>query len=348
MNKRRALLATTALAAAAQFGLAAPAMADSKWNMEIGGFMHQYFGYAEGATRDNEGFDSQSDTEIHFTPSIMLDNGLHVGVNVQLEGQTDGDQIDQQFLFVESSYGRLELGSIDSAPYTMQIGVPSAGIGLDSGDAADWIGRINNDLISTMNNFSRDEDSSEKVNYYTPRFAGFQLGVTYVPQVGSEDADAPPNENDGTRDNGFGIGLNYDRTFNDFSIGASAGYMNYGDDDAAVGPTPENYGFGLSLGYAGFTVAGAYNNLEDSVAGDLETFGVGLMYEFDKVALSFGYIHGDDDSSKADSDAFELGASYALGPGVAVIGSIYYVDQDSPAGADLEGGAAVAGLALSF
>lgn len=344
MTTKQALLATTALAAAIAAG-ATPAAAQIQ--IGVGGFMEQWFGYAEGVADDNEGFDQQSDVEIIFEGKTTLDNGLEFGVNVQLEGQTDGDQIDQQFAYVEGSFGRFEIGSTDSAPFLMSIGVPSVGAGLDSGDAPNWISGINGDLITTTFNFSRDEDSDHKLNYFTPRTYGFQIGVTYVPEL-LEDDNTGPNENDGVRDNAFGIGLNYQRSYDDISVGASVGYMHYGDDSALAGDEPENFGVGLSLGYAGFTVAGAYNDLSDSVAGDLETFGVGVTYEWAAAAVSLGYIHGEDKNSTADSDAFELGLSYTLGPGVAVLGSIFYVDQESAFGADLEGVAVLGGLSLTF
>lgn len=344
MMTKRALLATTALASFISFS-AAPAHAELQ--LSVGGFMEQFFGYAEGAGKDNHGFDEQSDAEIIFEGQTTLDNGLEFGINIQLEAQTDGDQIDQQYAYVESNFGRLELGSNNSAPFLMSIGVPSAGAGLDSGDAPDWIGGVNGDLITTTFNFSRDEDSAEKLNYFTPRFYGLQLGAVYVPEL-EEDVDNNPDENNGLRDNAFGFAANYDRDYGDFSFGASAGYMHYGDDDALAGDAPENIGFGISLGYAGFTVAGAYNDLEDSVSGDLETMGVGIVYETGPVAVSFGYIYGDDKNSQADSNAFELGGSYTLGPGIALTGSVFYVNQDSPFGAELEGAAALGGIALNF
>lgn len=344
MKSQRVLLTTTALATVVSF-TAIPAQAQIA--LTVGGYMEQFFGYAEGAGKGNHGFDEQTDAEIIFEGSTVLDNGLEFGVNVQLEAQTDGDQIDQQFAYVESSFGRLELGSNNSAPFLMSIGVPSAGAGLDSGDAPDWIGGINGDLITTTFNFSRDEDSSEKVNYFTPRFYGLQLGAVYVPEL-EEDVDNNPDENNGLRDNAFGVAANYDRSFGDFAFGASIGYMHYGDDDAAVGDSPENFGVGISLGYAGFTLAGAYNDLQDSVSGDLETFGAGLVYETGPIAVSLGYIYGEDKNTQADSNAFELGGTYTLGPGIALTGSIFYVNQDSAFGSELEGAAALGGLALNF
>lgn len=346
MPMKRALLTSTALAASFAF-LAAPAMAAEKIQIGVGGYMEQWFGYAEGAGRNNQGFDQQSDVEIVFEGETTLDNGLSVGAIVTLLGQQDDDQMDVQFAYVEGSFGRVELGAADNAPYAQGIGVPTVGVELEDGDAPNWISGINGDLINTATNFTAEDDLNHKINYFTPRFQGFQLGVTYVPEALNDD-NTGPNENDGVRDNAFGVSAHYENSFNDIDVAASVGYMHYGDDDALIGDEPESIGIGLSIGFAGFTVAGAYNNLDDSAVGDLETFGVGVTYETGPFGVSLGYIHGDDDASQAESDAFELGLAYGLGPGVSLHGSVYYVDQESAFGADLEGAAVVVGIAITF
>ncbi len=341
----RARLMSSAAVAALMAGTCLSAKAEPI-EIGVGGFMNQYLGYAESDVANRDGFDQQTDAEIEFTGETTLDNGLTFGVNVQLEAQTDGDQIDQQFAYVSGSFGAVYLGGEASAPALMSYDVPSAGIGLDSGDEADWIAGVNIDLLSTVGNFTKDEDASEKLSYFTPRIQGFQLGVSYVPEV-DEDIDGPPDNNNGTRDNAFGVAMNYENTFNAVSIAASAAYMDFGEDDAAAGPNPTNLGFGLRLGYAGFTVGGSYNELEDSVAGNIESYGVGVVYETGPAAISFGYVRGEDDGAGTDADGFEVGGTYALGPGVDLIGSIYYVEQDGP-GANVDGFAAIGGIALTF
>ena len=73
----------------------------------------------------------------------------------------------------------------------MSLGVPSAGAGLDSVDLPNWIGGVNGDLSTTTFNFSRDEDSAEKITYFTQRFYGLQLGAGYVPEI-AEDIELRP------------------------------------------------------------------------------------------------------------------------------------------------------------
>lgn len=342
--KKSTLLATAAFASLAHLGATSASAAE--WNVSVGGFMEQWFGYADSSIANTDAFDQQGDVEVHFKPTITLDNGIKIGAMVQLEGKTDADQIDQQFAYIEGSFGRVVIGSENSAPALMSLGVPSVGAGLDDGDLANWIAGINGDLVSTTPNFTRDEDSAEKITYFTPRFYGLQLGASYVPEI-AEDIDAAPNNNNGVRDDAFGFGANYDRSFGDFAFGASIGYMEYGDDKAAVGDTPTNFGVGLSLGYGDFSIGGSYNDLKDSVSGNIESYGVGLTYGSGPFSVSLGYIHGEDDGANTEADGFELGAAYDLGPGVQAIGSIYYAEQDT-AGVDVDGIAFVGGIGLSF
>src|SRR3546814_7936624 len=51
------------------------------------------------------------DAEIWFNIRSVLDNGTVVGGRVELEGSTEGDQIDESYLFVEKhDIGRIEVG----------------------------------------------------------------------------------------------------------------------------------------------------------------------------------------------------------------------------------------------
>ncbi len=106
---KKVLLGTTAIAMAGAMALPASA---AEWNMRVGGYMEQYVGYADididgvsGGAGSLNGIDSKQDAEIWFIPSITLDNGIKFGANIQLEGNTGGDQIDESFLFIKGSFG---------------------------------------------------------------------------------------------------------------------------------------------------------------------------------------------------------------------------------------------------
>ena len=81
---KKSLLATTALAALGAVAVAGPAVAAEKIKVSVGGYMEQWFGFADNKNNvapNTDGFDQQSDGEIHFKGSTTLDNGIKVGIN---------------------------------------------------------------------------------------------------------------------------------------------------------------------------------------------------------------------------------------------------------------------------
>ena len=99
---KKVLLSSTALVAAGVMATA-PASAAEKLSAKVGGYMEQWVGYTSvdddnAAAGDTSGFDVKSDSEIHFNGVTTLDNGIKVGIHVELEGHTESggaaDQID--------------------------------------------------------------------------------------------------------------------------------------------------------------------------------------------------------------------------------------------------------------
>ena len=131
---RRTLLRTSAIALVSGFTTSAQS---AEWEVKVGGYMEQYVAYANSdvdaailtgtaasygtASLDGDynGIDSKLGAEIHFLPSITLDNGISIGADVQLEANTSGDQIDESSMFIDGSFGRIVLGSEASAGYLM-------------------------------------------------------------------------------------------------------------------------------------------------------------------------------------------------------------------------------------
>ena len=350
---KKSLLATTALAALGAVAVAGSASAAERIKVVVGGYMEQWFGFADSSNnvnRNNVGADQKSDGEIHFTGETTLDNGIKVGINVQLEAQTDGDQIDEQYLYVDGSFGRILMGSENAAPYLMHYGIPSHGAGTDSGDITDWI--AGGDLTEARTNGRGIDNDGEKITYFTPRFSGFQLGASYLPSQNQDNDNAQLNNN-GIRDDAFAVAGNFNQSFGDIKLMASAGYQDYGDDKAVGGGGMESYNFGLRLGFAGFTVAGTYTE-EDRANGQVfsdtqETIGLGLSYDAGPMGVSLLYIGSDrDGATDAQQDAFELGAKYALGPGVDLKGSVFYLEREAAGVDTAKGFAVVGGLALGL
>lgn len=355
---KKTLLATTALVAVGAVAAAQPASAAERINVMVGGYMEQWFGYSDNDQDRFDGFDEQTDAEIHFTGSTKLDNGIEFGINVQLEGQTDGDQIDEQYLFVEGSFGRLLMGSENAAHYLMHYAPPDAGIGVNSGDLTNWIpnttGASYFDGIGTTFARSGDNDS-EKITYFTPRFEGFQFGISYIPEFAQDD-DTKPDDTVANFYDGISLGLNFDRKFNDFRTRASVGYLQ-ADADGGFTDDIETWNAGLRLGYGGFEIAASGAWYEGGPTGgsyEGETYHFGGMYSNGPFAVSLAYLMGEQEDAVGGGDdeleAIFLGLGYTLGPGIDVKSSIFYGDWEAETGngTDNDGYGIVAGFDLSF
>jgi len=347
---KKSLLATTALAALGAVAVASPASA----NFEVGvsGYMEQWFGYSDNtdAVPNSDIFDQFSDSEFFIGFSQTLDNGLEIGGEIQVEGQQDAgaEHVDEQYIFINGSFGRLELGTDNGAGYRMHYGIRSNGIGIDEGDVRSWVAGAAGALRTTSQTTSIDNDEN-KITYFSPRVNGFQIGASFMPEMdinNSNGAGAGGKEVDANRDTGYTLGANYTTNVADMSLRASIGFADAG------GGVPGNetaLSTGIQLGFGGFTASFAYGEHEDDTAvSDKNVFGVGLAYNAGPAGVSVAYIRGEDSDTNDEQDALEVGARYQVGPGVSARSSIYYVDR-STNGADTADGIAVAaGLALSF
>src|SRR5262249_52701807 len=91
------LLGSSALVAAGMF--AGSAVAADKLKIGVGGYYMSAFGFIsqDGTTGSRHPVALDQDNEIHFKGETTLDNGLTVGVHVELEGGTTADQIDERW-----------------------------------------------------------------------------------------------------------------------------------------------------------------------------------------------------------------------------------------------------------
>jgi outer membrane protein OmpU len=376
---KRSILGTTALVAVGAIGLAP---AEAKIELGLSGYMNTYFSVASIDEGDNDPQDFNptgvfSDGEVHFTGEVTLDNGISFGANVQLEmfgnANSGGDTIDEKFAYMESSFGRITAGSEDSAAYIMHYAAPYAGLPVNSGWVTVFI-PANPDSstafqhpgVSTYIDWGSDENV---ITYYTPRFFGFQLGLTYAPSlVGNGDGKNFPVEADTETEynNGFAVGLNFVEDFNGFGVAASVGWRYAQASDFISDAGFDDYqaiSAGLQLSYAGFTVGGSYANEYDGmITGDAidgfvstegQSWDAGATYNLGPWTFGITYFQGEVENEVADNDqdklwAIQGGLYYALGPGITVGAGVMYGDWDAETGFSNTGIAGAAGLGFSF
>ena len=350
----------------ATVALAAPAGAAEKLSVGIGGEYTQYFGYVDNdtSTGDFTGFDVKTDGTLTFGGEITLDHGLSFGMEVGLDAISSGsDQIDGSMLYVESSAGRLEIGQTDTVAALMHYSAPDVGYGINDSDIADWVVNLSGgdaDSAFQSTYLYLGEDQASKINYFTPRFSGFQLGVSYIPEFERDNNVQPAGD---LYSDGIAFGANFVETIGGVDVAIAAGYLfaDKPDGVGAAGDDAEGYSFGANFSYAGFTIGGSYANTQGNPGGGTDTatsydgdgFDVGIAYAFGDASVSLSYYQGSVEDSVAtagdsDHNTIMLSGAYDLGPGVTALGSIFRSEFEADSGADNEGWAVVTGIMLEF
>jgi predicted porin len=300
-----------------------------------------------------------------------LDNGLKVHYHVELEGNTSGDQIDESYLTLTGSFGQFLIGSENSAAYKMGYAPKQFGITTISGDDSVYIdftifgggaGNFRTPFGSAWVEVDGSCNDDKRLTYFTPRFSGFQFGVSYTPSCGTQDGGngllAAANES--TISNIVSIGANYSGKFDQVSIKVSGGF-NYGEKPRNnTGSDPTTITFGTLLGFGGFSLGGYYGKTLDAIhsgpggVNDNDNMGyaVGLAYETGPWGVNITWKHGEREGTRGggddELDTIHLGAQYKLGPGVALKGTIAYANLDDETGLDDDGFYVVGGIKVSF
>lgn len=366
---KNVLLGTTAIAAAGMIA-SAPVLAAEKLQVKVGGFMEQWVGYTNvdqsGSSRDLNGVDVKSDSEIWFTGSTTLDNGIEFGINVQLEANTNtGDQIDESYMIIKGSFGEIDLGSENSAMYKMHIAPTDYGIGINTGDQIDWAA-VSGSGITTTGYFRAPYGStyvepgtandSEKVTYYTPRVGGFQFGASYSPDARQDNINTP--DRNALLSDMVAFGASYKGEFAGVSVGLSGGYGTFLSSPSGT-DEPEAIAAGGTLGYAGFEVGASYAKFNHSGAANGTGYNIGVSYTTGPIGVSLSYFEGDRDgtalasgakSGSADQKTVHLSANYTLGPGVTAAATLGHAkfDSDDAGVSEIEATYFVTGVKLSF
>jgi len=213
--------------------------------------------------------------------------------------------------------------------------------------------------------FSDGYTNDTKITYYTPRFSGFQAGVSYAPSL--TDRGELTNRQDALVGTGvingrdmWEEGLNYEGQFDQIGIAAAVTGEEGHADNQAIGVSPENLGAwnaGLKLSYMGFSAAGSYGDWSDSFAASgqkADYWTGGLAYETGPIGASVTYL-GSEDKNTGYQDKFQdvsVGVDYKLAPGLTPFAEYTWYDIDptgtGTAGLENKGNIVIVGSQLSF
>lgn len=360
---KKQLMLSTAIATGAMLLLAGQAAAGdvqtSKIDLTIGGSLDFQVGIGDDDLPSNDadkinnrGHDFVTDTELHFNFQGMTDNGITFGARLELEADEGSDNnADEGNIYMFGDFGRIELGDEDGAEDKMiyDAGLTQSGVGGIDGDVDRWFTNT-----SSAPSFPDIMDTSDatKVTYYTPRFSGFQAGVSYTPDTGSVGLDVG-SEIDGDFENHFGFGANYQNSFNGVDFGVAGVFGTAGAETTNTGDDISNFAIGASVEYQGFSVAGSYGHNGDSGGTDDNFFwDIGVGYGMGPWSVSAGYLHGEaePDGSTLDSefDIFAVSGGYDVAPGLYAYADLLIPSSEDTTGSDNDATILLLGTVVSF
>lgn len=399
--KKTVLSAALASVMAASTALAETQVPPAPIQLGLGGYVTWYGAYVN-QKRDTlvaselgtpfpigkyNNFDVIGNAEIYFSGKARLNNGIVVGAMVQLEAGTDpstaSKTIDESYMTVDSSLGRIIIGNVKNVAYQMSVTAPDfSTIGLQDSDY--------NQLIIPPDGFTMHsatyplfDDISTKISYITPTFAGFTAGVSFLPGNSTKGQDnnnllfptdsVPLNRK--FKDGLVAVGL-YEQNFGAFNIASSVSFTTYKpfvatfeDNGGNISLLREKtksvkeYAAGLNIGSGNWNFGGSYRYVDapkSSVAvldNDLNGYAwdAGISYSFGPVETSLNYFHSSKSNYAFDGDdeynLYQLAGNYQLGAGVGTfvnVGYVEYESADKSRGKSNEGLAVSTGFNLSF
>ncbi len=348
---KKILLCSAALVGVA---FAAPAMAQV--DVTVGGHTKNYMGWADnsGSARD---FDMLRESEIHFNAEGTADNGLTYGFHAETEADGDDSmEVEESYLYLASSLGRVNLGAEDGAAYLLQVAAPSGDANVDG--LRQYINPFTS--ISSIDYANDVTGTSDKVTYLSPNWSGLQFGLSYTPNiddvsdVDGADADAvaaafagigASNALNGFSpddDNDFYEGaVRYEGTFNNIGFALGGGYGQSEDADDF-----QQWNVGADFDIGAFGLGAAYTQAESETLGDSaeqDIAVVGADYTTGPFQFGVSYLNLDGGDDTADADRYAGGVVYTLTQGLTLRGSVQYVDADGAAGDDGDDATAVLG-----
>lgn len=355
MSKRNVWLGTSALVAAAMVGtpvLAGQVGSKDAMSVTLGGEFRFQVGLVDQDASAGQGRGYQvhvDESEIKIGASNTADNGIKYGVSIELNAGTDAAAADEAWAFLDTDWGRIEMGDQDDATDRMYVESDDILVGRagPDGDAGDYFSFGTGGGIAATGNAATGDNT--KLIYFTPRFAGLQLGASLTPDTGvTASGGAGPlvdTDNDGDFENVFGLAANYERSFDELSIVLSL-TGEFGDGESASGAATVGdvetisvggivtYGaFGFGAGYVDLAEQGIANAAIATGTDAGSYYTVGGSYKSGDWGVSLNWFESSKDNAAgiADTDVqiISLDAAYAVAPGWELAAALHVIEADN-------------------
>jgi|NOAtaT_7_FD_contig_91_1581335_length_1251_multi_12_in_0_out_0_1 hypothetical protein len=356
---KKILLGTTSLLGAALLAGAAHAEGPK---VTLGGFSDFQAGFVSEDNDANErGGAFRSDNEVTLNIDGKTDGGLGYGGHIALEADTTNDADNQgtnasrTYVYLEGAWGRLQGGSDFGVTNTMKVDasrIARATGGIDG----DWtyfgVGTntpASNPVIATPDLIldygaaggsqlgDESQENLNKLSYYTPRFAGFQAGVSYLFDSSSRGQDVNRADNNfGQVENVFLWALNYDGKFDQIGVNVGA-TGEWGDAESNLQEDLRTWQVGGKVTYMGFALAGSYGSWGDSLSNrtanvdDRNFWTAGAAYEMGPFGASVTYLNSTLEETTNSDNEFRnvsVGVDYKLAPGFTPYAEVNFFEID--------------------
>ena len=337
---KKILLGTAALLGTAVMAQGASAQVTVKF----GGDIRFDAAWVEDDQPNSKDLNFQSEVRFPITAEGKADNGLTYGAFVRLRNSGSNDlagspggaasvaastgnnlYAERKYIYVESGFGRIEMGDEYGAQTKLTGFAPVVGIGQIDGNFADWAdtGAFNY-LPATYN------DYTTKISYYTPRIAGFQAGVSYAPELGQRgDVNSTTRRiKGGGYSDVVELAANYKGEFGDVTVDLGGSYA-FADRDSSALPKFRTWNVSGAVGYGSVLVGGAYFDNNSILGAEQDGWNVGVAY--DGGVYQVGASYGRSEFGSADDMLWSIGGSYTLAPGLSLQADLYVFDAESAA-----------------
>ena len=347
-------------------------------DLNVNGYVRGYITHNAQDTAPSQSernIDIVRDTEIHLKGAGTLDNGVKLGVTVEVTADNGEGNIDKSFLYAEHDVGRIEIGGNNGVAYLLQVEAPAADSNYDG--ARQYVRAVNYALAPAVFTplaahdleYAHDTSAStDKINYLTPVFGGFQAGISYTPDTqssgftGHQESTAASrglngvNTDDvvGSYGSAWDVAARFETQIDELALMAGAGYVHVDLEKSDIGKTDlYSWNAALALNYQGWGAGISYteNNNGRRADTDTEILVIGADYQDGPWRIGASW-YGRTDKNFAggatlDTDRYSLGAGYTYGPGMSLRGSWHYIDHEV-GNADMDATTLLLGTQVTF
>jgi len=333
------------------------------FSLSFDGELAGYVIYNDAVDKTVNKFDVAGYGALKINPEFQINKNHKVGGYVVFETYPDNkagedDKVYKEtYLYSESNLGRIEIGRAKNISRKMHITTPDVGIlDIDDSDGLNYI-IMPDDFVYIDSTAINTDGESNKLNYISPSFYGFQIAGSYIP--GADDTNGDNSLNYSKYKKGFTTSLKYSY-IDDVNFAISFGYGRFDNTnlDFSKAEKREEYSVGAKYYVRGIQFTASYKNItENNVvlnsSQDGYALNYGIAYEMGPFAISLSHhqskVYGL--LSVDEKDKFYLSllsTKYSLMKGVdfsVSVGRIAYNPENKPTSI---GGIIASGFMVNF